>query len=130
MMGNGEFAQRKRTSPRQCTLTKDKEGAHGVKQWAAALVGKMAGGASRLCPAGTRTGHARLGRWLPSVLEWLPGGDGPRTGLDWWPVTIALGRAHSMVKFPFQYLLNNSKCLKFKNAKHYLPDVQKFPKLA
>jgi hypothetical protein len=35
------------------------------------------------------------------AMELLPGGGGPRAGLEWWPSTVALGRAHSTVEISF-----------------------------
>jgi hypothetical protein len=51
-------------------------------------------------------------------------------GLDWRPGTVALGQPIPWLKFPFQYFANNSKCLNFKNAKHYILNAQKFPNLS
>jgi hypothetical protein len=53
------------------------------------------------------------------TLEWLPGGGGPRAGLDYGLVLLHWVGPIPRLKFPFQNFPNNSKCLNFKNAKHY-----------
>jgi hypothetical protein len=43
-----------------------------------------------------------LAAWLTlGALEWLPGGGGTRAILDWWPGTVALGRAHYTFEISF-----------------------------
>jgi hypothetical protein len=43
-----------------------------------------------------------LAAWLTlGTLEWLPGGGGTRAILDWWPGTVALGRAHYTFEISF-----------------------------
>jgi hypothetical protein len=93
--GERDTEEKKGNSPRRWDLAANKGGG----QWA------RGGGASRGWQDRAVDGRDRhdgvVGVLARHAMELLPGGGGPRAGLEWWPSTVALGRAHSTVEISF-----------------------------